>query len=506
MPKRRQHSLRGGAVDDSEQLLVGHDDHFLTPLKSQKHQVDAFEQGKVINKSGRFGEAQHAEQGVPNLQNQDMETNESQDWQHDAMSSDFESQAPQLDSYETSDFEGQDSQVQVNPSDFEEQDMQVDANASDFEEQDMQVDANASDFEEQDMQVDANPSDFEEQDSQVNANASDFEEQDKQVETNPSDFEEQDMQVDANPSDFEEQDMQVEANPPDFDKQDSHLEANPPDSFSASNAPGYNDVKVEDMNEEKPHTFSSTNYFEMNPVEQKLARLMLQQHFADIMWSEEAKRERAHRLFRAQYEVENAKQFCKVVGSKVIVARPFERTQTYFQIWLNLCCEYVMQETKRFEEQGAEALGQEWATKNAHAIRQMYNVISSSLLLSKVKTKIPDLEQCVYAIDPSLRELVYDEEYQDDDLDGEHEGKQGDDYFEDDSSTSTNDNQKQYAQEEVGAFCQAQECQPGETVTSCYKKNALHKHPDKNGRTQDFQELNSAYHDLKDQHLDKELC
>jgi hypothetical protein len=284
----------------------------------------------------------------------------------------------------------------------------------------------------------------------------------------------------------------------------------------------YSDVEVEDVSEafdhqthadsESTYKFSKGDYFELNPVEQKLARLMLRERFEAMTQTQKAKRERAGLLYAAQYEVEKAKQFCKVVGTKVVVLRPAQLNTTYFQIWIHLCCEYVNQETERFERQGAETLGEEWASMNARAIRQMYKVMESSLLLSKVKTDIPKLERCVYAINPSLRELIYDDEYHDDDLekdfedDVEEEDQNESTFDEDAHSNESKGSQPLNQKEVVGAFCQAQECIPGETVAACYKKTALHKHPDKNGDTKDFQELNSAYHNLKDRHLDKELC
>ena len=440
MPKRRHYSFRGGAVHDTQDTLVGHDNHFLTPYKTQKLQEDVVRHTHTRDPSDKsnksvytYEDVSPTEQSLDNLGN----TSHYSDSQY---GSDEASQAMPTQREDLDSEYGSDEASQAMPTQSEDLDFQYGS----------------------DEASQAMPTELERHGSQLGS--------DEASQSVPNDVEVEDVS---------------EA----FDRH-THTDS------------------------ESTYKFPKSDYFELNPVEQKLARLMLRQRFEAMTQTQEAKRERAGLLYVAQYQVEKAKQFCKVVGTKVVVLRPARLNTTYFQIWLHLCCEYVKQETERFEHQGADTLGEEWASMTARAIRQMYKVIESSLLLSKVKTKITDLERCVYAINPSLSELIYDDEYHDDDEieedfeqdREEHQTKNDFDYDAHNNKSYGSHNKPAAEEEKVEAFCQAQECIPGETVATCYKKTALHKHPDKNGKTEDFQELNLAYHNLKDSHLEKEVC
>jgi hypothetical protein len=236
---------------------------------------------------------------------------------------------------------------------------------------------------------------------------------------------------------------------------------------------------------------SSDDYFKMTPIEQKYVQLKVQQEILKTYYSKEARIARAKQLYEVHYNIQRAKKFFKVVDQQVVVAKPVKRQVEYFQIWLSLCAEWVLDELQKCR-QDSSFMTQEWAEQRAQALNQITKVIKSSALLCGVEynDSLRDLADYVRSVNPDLDAVIL----------------QG---LDDPDQETPSQDEQTHRSADAGfgtrQFCEAQHCDPGQTVKDCYRKNALKLHPDKNpgpNAKAEFQELKTRYDNAQKQHSD----
>ena len=241
---------------------------------------------------------------------------------------------------------------------------------------------------------------------------------------------------------------------------------------------------------------SSTNYFELSPIEQKYVQLKVQQEILRTFYSKQAILERAKRNYELHYQIQKARGFFKVDNDQVVVAKPAKQNTENFQIWLSLCAEWVLDEIQKCKDQGVGYMTQAWANQRAHALNQILRVIKSSALLCGVEynNSLRDLADYVRSVDSDLDEVITQN-------------------LEDDEPSAQAD-QPGASRPDPHEFCQAHHCNAGESVKHCYKQRARRIHPDKNKdprATHDFQMLNAEYSTLENfkdglEKLEKTTC